>query len=209
MAARPVIKMERMIDPRETDDARSAGRCEREVADVGFPFGFLPGKRSEPRSRSEIRHVREQHRRRARNRAFDKPIRMFYDTKGKEFEGAFENLLSYIGIECTKLDKKPAIGAPDYLMRFSGFGDVVIELKTKEGVDLVNYNDATKVLATSEVHGHKDKFCVTLCNPGVDPSVPNVIVECGRLAVVEVADLGEALLRICEGSLPLKTYTAG
>ena len=60
---RPMIQRvnnegKRMIDPRETDDARSAGRCEREVADVGFPFGFLPGKRSEPRSRSEVRHVR-------------------------------------------------------------------------------------------------------------------------------------------------------
>ena len=42
----------------EMDTARSASRFEREVVDVRAPFGFLLRKRSEPRSHSEVRHVR-------------------------------------------------------------------------------------------------------------------------------------------------------
>ena len=57
------------------------------------------------------------------------------------------------------------------------------------------------MLAASEVHGYGNAFCVTLCHPGVDPSVPLVIVDCGRLSVVESHDLGEALVRVCEGTL--------
>ncbi len=76
-----------------------------------------------------------------------------------------------------------------------------MELKTKEGDKLVDYNKAVEVLAASEVHGHKETFCVTLCHPGVDPSVPLVIAACGRLSVVESHDLGESLLRLCEGVL--------
>jgi len=68
----------------------------------------------------------------------------------------------------------------------------------------VDYNKAVEVLAASEVHGHKDTFCVTLCQPGIDPSVPLVVAACGRLSVVESTDLGEALLRVCEVSLSRK-----
>lgn len=35
----------------------------------------------------------------------------------------------------------------------------------------------------------------------VDEGAKLVIAECGRLSVVESSDLGEALLRLCEGSL--------
>src|SRR5262249_24510703 len=81
---------------------------------------------------------------------------------------------------------------------------LVVELKSKEGHNLVDYNKAVEVLAASEVHGHKDSFCVTLCHPGVDPSVSAVVAACERLSVVESSDLAEALLRICEGSLSQK-----
>lgn len=66
---------------------------------------------------------------------------------------------------------------------------------------MVDYNRALDVLAASEIHGSRRTLCVTLCNPGVDPSVPIVITECGRLSVVETSDLGEALLRLYEGVL--------
>ena len=73
--------------------------------------------------------------------------------------------------------------------------------KSKQGDNLIDYNKATEVLAASEIHGHKEAFCVTLCHPGVDPSVPMVIAACGRLSVVESHDMGEALLRVCESKL--------
>jgi helicase len=106
-----------------------------------------------------------------------------------------------LGIAYDKLDDKTKTGAPDYLVKLQDSPSIVIELKSKEGNKLVDYNRAVEVLSASEVHGHKDKFCVTLCHPGVDPSVPLVITACNRLSVVESSDLGEALLRMCEGSL--------
>jgi helicase len=50
-------------------------------------------------------------------------------------------------------------------------------------------------------YGYKDTFCVTLCHPGVDPSVPMAITGSGRLSVVETNDLGEGLLRLCQERL--------
>ena len=73
-----------------------------------------------------------------------------------------------------------------------------MELKSREA-KLIDYNKAVEVLAASEIHGHKGAFCVTLCHPGVDPSVPAVVASCGRLCVLESIDFGEALLRYCEG----------
>lgn len=70
----------------------------------------------------------------------------------------------------------------------------VMEVKTKE-TKLVGLNDATEVLAASELHSHKDKPCVTVCNPGVDPEVPALISKCGRLCVVESAELMDVLIR--------------
>jgi helicase len=92
-------------------------------------------------------------------------------------------------------------GAPDYLLKLPNSEPLVVELKSREEGKLVDYNRAVEVLAASEVHGYRNAFCVTLCQPGVDPSVPSVVASCGRLSVVEAVDLGEALLRLCEGSL--------
>lgn len=95
-------------------------------------------------------------------------------------------------------------GQISYLIRLEDSLALILELKSKEGNKLVTYNSAVEVLAASEVHGYKDLFCVTLCQPGVDPAVPIVVAECGRLCVIESNDLGEALLRLCEGSLKQK-----
>jgi len=112
--------------------------------------------------------------------------------------------LSYLKISYKKLDDKTRTGAPDYLIQLLDTPPLIVELKSKEGTKLVDYNKAVEVLAASEVHGHKDTFCVTLCHPGVDPSVPLVVVACGRLSVVESCDIMEALLRVCEGALSHK-----
>lgn len=143
----------------------------------------------------------EKHLKRARNCANIDLVKSFYTTIGTAFENTFEQILTALGIAHEKLDDKTKTGAPDYLIKLQDSPPIIIELKSKEGDKLVDYNKAVEVLAASEVHGHKDKFCVTLCHPGVDPSVPLVITACSRLSVVESSDFGEALLRICEGSL--------
>ena len=147
------------------------------------------------------KRVSEKHLKRAKHCVNVELVNNFYNTIGTKFEDTFEQILTTLGIAYEKLDDRTKTGAPDYLIKLQDSPSIVIELKSKEGNNLVDYNKAVEVLAASEVHGHKDKFCVTLCHPGVDPSVPLVISACNRLSVVESSDIGEALLRICEGSL--------
>jgi helicase len=128
-------------------------------------------------------------------------VALYYTAKGIEFEQAFERALDFLNIDFERLDDKMKTGAPDYVLRLKDSPPLVVELKSKVGDKLVDYNNAVEVLAASEVHGHKETFCVTLCHPGVDPSVPLVIAACGRLSVVESHDLCESLLRLCEGVL--------
>ncbi|HDU6265018.1 TPA: hypothetical protein RFY42_005435, partial [Klebsiella pneumoniae] len=112
-----------------------------------------------------------------------------------------EELLKLTGIYYTKLDDGKKLGAPDYLLNLSNSPGLVVELKSKLGENLVDLNAASDVLRASELHGLNDHFCVTLCHPGVDPSVLSVIEACGRLSVVEAHDLGEAFLRLLSGSI--------
>lgn len=128
-------------------------------------------------------------------------IKEFYEARGIKFENAFETILNHLGINFKKLDDNTKTGAPDYLILLESSPPLIFELKSREGDNLINYNGATEVLAASELHGHRDTFCVTLCQPGVDPSVPMNITGCGRLSVVESSDLGEGLLRLCQGKL--------
>lgn len=148
----------------------------------------------------------ERHSRRASRCKLPNIVERYYTKKGKEFENVFEEILKFLGIDHEKLDGKGKTGAPDYLLRFKNSPHLIMELKSKEGDKLVDYNRAVEVLAASEVHGYRDAFCVTLCHPGVDPSVPMVIAECGRLSVVESNDLGEALLRVCENAISQEQF---
>lgn len=143
----------------------------------------------------------ERHKKRASRCPRGELVERYYSVRGNEFEQVFEKILNHVGIIFERLDDKTKTGAPDYLLMLENCPKLVIELKTKDGDKLVDYNRAVEVLAASEIHGLKDIFCVTLCHPGVDPSVPMVITGCGRLSVVESSDLGEALLRLCERSL--------
>lgn len=143
----------------------------------------------------------ERHSKRASRCSRPELVDRYYATRGTDFEKVFEEILNFLKIKYEKLDGKDKVGAPDYLLMLQDSPELVMELKSKENDKLVDYNKAVEVLAASEVHGHKDAFCITLCHPGVDPSVPMVIASCGRLSVVESNDLGEALLRVCEGAL--------
>lgn len=143
----------------------------------------------------------ERHQRRASRCPQATLVQRYYAAKGTDFETAFEEALTFLKIPFQRLDDRTKTGAPDYLLSLLSSPPLIVELKSREGDKLVDYNKAVEVLAASEVHGHRDTFCVTLCHPGVDPSVPMTIAGCGRLCVVESNDLGEALLRVCDGSL--------
>jgi len=145
--------------------------------------------------------AKERHLIRAKRIEKTELIKNYYESLGTDFEGAFENILDALSIGYDKLDVKTKTGAPDYLVKLQDSPELIVELKTKTENKLVNYNEAVEILGASEIHGHGDKFCVTICHPGVDPSVPLNITACGRMSVVESTDLGEALLRLCEGSL--------
>ncbi|TKC91704.1 DEAD/DEAH box helicase [Trinickia terrae] len=145
--------------------------------------------------------VAERHAVRAKRCPNAQHVETYYTSRGTAFEAAFEKVMQLLNIKFQRLDDKTVTGAPDYLLELTDSPPLVIELKSKVNDKLVDYNSAVEVLAASEVHGYKETFCVTLCHPGVDPSVPSVINACGRLAVVESHDLGEALLRLCEGNL--------
>ena len=119
----------------------------------------------------------------------------------KDFEQAFEDALTTVGIRFEKLDVGAVTGAPDYLVALTACPPLVVELKSRTAGSLVSYNLAVEVLAASEMHGFKDVFCVTVCHPGVDPAVAPTIAGSGRLCVVESADLVDALLRLCQGHL--------
>ncbi len=143
----------------------------------------------------------ERHRERARGCREIELIDEFYSSRGDEFEAAFEKVLAHVGVVFDRLDDNSKTGAPDYLIQLRNSPPLVFELKSRKGNNLVNYNGASEVLAAAEIHGYKDTFCVTLCHPGVDPSVPMAITGSGRLSVVETNDLGEGLLRLCQKRL--------
>lgn len=143
----------------------------------------------------------ERHIKKAKLISLEFLFKKYYSSRGVEYENAFEELLNVAKIDFIKLDDGKKAGAPDYLIKFINSPEIVVELKTKVGENLVDLNSATDVLRASELYGYGSSFCVTLCHPGVDPSVLPVIESCGRLAVVEAHDLGEALLRLLSGSL--------
>ncbi len=128
----------------------------------------------------------------------------YYTSRGEQFEAVFEKILEHLGIVFERLDDKTKTGAPDYLIQLEDSPALIFELKSRQGDNLVDYNKATEVLTAAEIHGYKDNFCVTLCHPGVDPSVPSAIIDSGRLSVVESHDLGEGLLRLCQQKITQK-----
>jgi helicase len=150
---------------------------------------------------NQRKRAAEKHSKRAQSCANIALVGAYYNNKGTDFEQAFEAILNVLDIQFKQLDDKTKTGAPDYLVLLKDSPALIFELKSKQGDGLVEYNKATEVLAAATIHGYGNTFCVTLCHPGVDPSVPMVIAACGKLSVVESHDLGEALLRICEGKL--------
>lgn len=151
---------------------------------------------------SNREHCKSIHLRRSEKLGISEVVQSLYQSRGDEFEVAFEASLSNVAISFEKLDNKMKQGRPDYLLLIESFEPIVVELKSRQNdTDLVSLNSVTEVLAASELAGYKSNFCVTLCNPGVEPSVPSTIEACGRLAALEVTDFVEAFVRLREGTL--------
>ena len=129
-------------------------------------------------------------------------LRAIYTVRGTGLEVALENVIRATGFRFDKLDTGRTQGRPDYELQVEGFDPIIVEVKSRESdSELIGLNGATEVLTASELLGCRDAFCVTICSPGVDPSVPTQIEACGRLCVVDVCDLAEAFVRLSEGTL--------
>lgn len=147
-------------------------------------------------------HCRKFHLKRAARLGGQDIIDALYQSKGDDLETAFEAAMGFIAVGCEQIDKKGLPAYPDFLLTIENFSPLVVELKSKQSAtDLVALNAATEVLTASELIGLRDNFCLTLCSPGVEPSVPGVIERCARLCVVDVSDMAEAILRVREGRL--------
>lgn len=130
-----------------------------------------------------------------------------YDNRGDELERAFSKAMEFIGFQVEKLDLPGKQAHPDFRISLNDLPPIVVEVKSKiSDTDLVGLNSSTEVLTASELIGMAGDFCITLCNPGVQPNVPSLIERCGRLCVLEVSDLAEALLRLREGRLSLDGF---
>lgn len=123
----------------------------------------------------------------------------YYEARGTVFENKLEEIMNISGVRFTRFDISSRTGAFDYLIHIDDRTDIPLECKSKQGNSLVTYNEATDVLRATDVHGYTGANCVTVCQPGVDPNVPPLLVGCGRLCVVESHDLAEVLIRIALG----------
>jgi len=151
---------------------------------------------------ADRQHCRKFQLKRAAKLGGEAIIDALYTAKGDSLEDAFAEAIAFIGENYEKLDGKGKIAHPDFLITIDDCRPIVVEIKSKlADTDFVPLNAATEVLTASELIGLKGNFCITLCSPGVEPSVPGVIERCGRLCVVDVSDFAEAVVRLREGRL--------
>ncbi|ESX48510.1 DEAD/DEAH box helicase [Mesorhizobium sp. LSHC416B00] len=153
--------------------------------------------RQDDRAHSKTLHLRRADRLMKRDQ-----IAALYEKRGTDLEHAFSISLAGLGIPCQALDQTGRQGYPDFLVSVENYIPIVVEVKSKiSEEETVPLNAATEVLAASELAGLRNNPCVTLCSPGVDPSVPTFIEAAKRLSVVDISDLSEAILRLHEGTL--------
>ena len=139
---------------------------------------------------------------------FANDLQKFFDSREYAFQDAFEKLMNAANIKFTLFDDrtKPKPGAFDYLIHTEDRPDFIIECKTKQGDSLVEMNEARSVLAASSQFGCDNLFCVTLCNPGINPDVLAGFSEARRLAIVETQDMAVALTRVISGKLTAQGF---
>jgi helicase len=151
---------------------------------------------------SDRQYSRRGHAKRAELVGAAQIVHSLYESRREALEAAFQAAMEFVAVRIERLDSRGHQARPDFLITIEDYPSIVVEVKSKEADDqLISLNSATEVLAASELIGMRDRACLTLCSPGVEPSVPGVIERCARLCVVDVSDLVEAVLRLLEGSL--------
>lgn len=129
-------------------------------------------------------------------------VNRLYTVRGTDLEAVLVEAFEKVGHPLTVIDDGTHPGRPDFLWELDELPPIVIEVKTKMADDQsVGLSSATEVLAASELMGMAGVNCLTICSPGVDPSVPRLIEESGRLCVVDISDLTDAIVRMLRGEL--------
>jgi helicase len=194
-----------LVQPHDLMDGSVNVDSKRRLALAGNLDPSLPNQVRDAARRwkaSEREYFQRIHVRRATKAKCEPVISALYLNKGLELESAFEAAMSLISVECESLDRAGKQAHPDFLIKVEQYPSIVVEVKSRANdTDLVALNSATEVLAASELIGLKDNFCLTVCSPGIEPSVPSVIESCRRLCVIGISDLAEAILRLKEGTL--------
>ncbi|NKL92186.1 DEAD/DEAH box helicase [Rhizobium leguminosarum bv. viciae] len=196
------LRSQQIIRPIDLMDGGTANDEKRRFALGSNAAANLARNAAVEWKRSNREHCKAIHLRRAAPLNLTEMVFALYEFRGEELEGAFERALSNLAIQWEKLDTPDRQAYPDYRMQIEDYEPLIVEVKSRRNdTDLVSLNLALEVLSASELAGYRDHFCITLCSPGVEPSVPATIEGCGRLCVLEVSDLVEALLRLAEGRL--------
>lgn len=105
--------------------------------------------------------------------------------RGREFERKFEELLNAVGIGCERLDDGNTPGAPDFRLSLNHKVQVIVELKSAEGDNMIGLNGAVDVIKGAAIVGLSSLPKVTLANPGFDANVPWQSRNVRDLALVE------------------------
>jgi helicase len=156
----------------------------------------------------ERAHCRRLHERRTANINGGDLVRRLYTIRGTPLEDVVAEAFDRMGLPFTKLDDGSHPGRPDFMVHIGTAQPLIIEVKSRVSDEqFIGLAAATEVLAASELMGYGTANCLTICSPAVDPSVPRLIGACGRLCVVDVADLTDAIVRMLRQEMPVQSLT--
>ncbi len=199
------LRFQGLVRPHDLMDGSPNADAKRRLALAGNLDPTLSNQTRDAARRwkvSEREYFQRIHIRRATKAQLEALISSLYLSKGTDLERAFEAAMAAIAVECEILDRSGKQAHPDFLIKIEQYPSIVVEIKSRANDnDLVSLNSATEVLSASELIGLRDNFCLTVCSPGIEPSVPSVIESCRRLCVIGISDLSEAILRLKEGTL--------
>ena len=128
-------------------------------------------------------------------------LEQIVDSRQVDFEARFEAILKEVDIACTRLDDGRTAGAPDFLLGSTDTVQVVVELKTSEGQNMVGLNGATDVVKGAAIVNMEQLPKVTLANPGFDPNVPWQARNVADLALLEACQFAYGVALVACGEV--------
>jgi helicase len=128
------------------------------------------------------------------------------DSRQTDFEAYFETVLVEVGIGCTRLDDGKTAGAPDFLVGTSATAQLVVELKTSEGKNMVGLNGATDVVKGAAIVNMEQLQKVTLANPGFDPNVPWQARNVSDLTLLEACQFAYGVTLLACGEVDKEAF---